>query len=484
MHVAVYTRETKARGREDNVDVQAALGTEYSHRLWPALPVKVYCDNDITAADDDVFRPDYDRLISDIKTGLVCQVVSADQERITRLIAGTVQPGWEQLSVILRAAGIHEVHGYRDGVTSVRLGQTAGGRYKAVAAAEYVEGIKIKVLENRDKLAAEGRPSGGRRPYGYKYGLDEAGAKTLLVVDAEAVTVQEIAERLLSGWSLSAVAADLNGREVPTSGGSRWDETIVKRAVIKPTVAGLRTHRGHIVGSAVWTPILDQVTWRRVRAALESRKTVDANGRPVIRRAARRYLLSGELLECGRDACGGNLIGDRRRSGRNLAPMYACSRCRGLFINAVALEELVVGTLFSYLRSKGFAARVAAGDTHAERRHELVGQLAVLEADRRAYTAQRGRREIDDDEWSTLRTANAEARAELNSALAALPSPVPGLDPDTILEDWEAMVLGERREILRMALSKVVVDRAVPRGPVFDTSRVHVFDQDGVELTL
>lgn len=478
MHVAVYTRETKARGREDNVDVQARLGTAYSQARWPDLPVEVYCDNDITAADDDIFRPDYARLLHNIQAGHVAQVVSADQERITRLIAGTVQPGWEQLSAILRTAGIHEVHGYRDGITSVRLGQTAGGRYKAVAAAEYVEGIKIKVLENRDKLAAAGRPSGGPRPYGYRAGLDPTGGKTLLVVDTESAVVRSIAERVLGGWSLSAIAADLNAQGTPTSGGAGWDETIVRRAVTKPTVAGLRVHRGEIVGPAVWDAILDEVTWRRVGAVLDARN-VDADGVVRRRRAARRYLLSGGLAVCGLPGCGGRLVGDRRLSGRNLASMYACRACRGLFVGAAHLEGHVVAKLLGHLGSEAFAARVAAGDVHAGLRRDLAARIGALDADRRAFTAQRGRREIDDDEWEDLRAGNAQARARLNAELAAVPAPPVGLDPAGIVEDWPAMTLDEQRHTLRLFLSRVVVSASRRSGPRFNPERVAVFDRDG-----
>ena len=54
---AIYTRETKARGREENVEVQAKLAAGYASARWPDIAPRIYCDNNITAADPGTFRP-------------------------------------------------------------------------------------------------------------------------------------------------------------------------------------------------------------------------------------------------------------------------------------------------------------------------------------------------------------------------------------------------------------------------------------------
>lgn len=56
-------------------------------------------------------------------------------------------------------------------------------------------------------------------------------------------------------------------RSSPTSGVTRPSQltgATIKRMLTNPTIAGLRVHRGEIVGRGNWEPILDEVTWRQV----------------------------------------------------------------------------------------------------------------------------------------------------------------------------------------------------------------------------
>src|SRR5690606_15471707 len=215
-HIAIYVRISRDRsGRAENVDTQERHCRAYVDRMkqtgeWPDLPVEVYSDNDLTAADPGTYRPDYARLLHDIRAGRVAQLVSADQDRLTR------QPSeWEELMPVLVAADITETHGYRDGVTPVELGKRAYGRFKALMGAEYVEGIKVKVYEKLDALAAQGRPGGGHA-FGYRRTTNEKGERALEVVPELAEHVRWAASKALAGWSATAIARELDARDVPT----------------------------------------------------------------------------------------------------------------------------------------------------------------------------------------------------------------------------------------------------------------------------
>jgi len=215
--IAVYVRISKDKaGRAENVATQTKLAKRYAASHWPGMPVEVYCDNDLSAADPNVFRPEYDRMLTDIRLGKVAHVVAADQDRLTR------QPSeWEDLVVVLGSAGIIETHGYRDGITPVK-GSKLVGRVKAAVSAEYVEGIKVKINEKLDELAAQGRPMGSL-PFGYKHGTDGEGRKTLDVVEKQAAAIRWAAESVLAGANPNvlsdvAVAADA-ARAALTSAG-------------------------------------------------------------------------------------------------------------------------------------------------------------------------------------------------------------------------------------------------------------------------
>ena len=157
------------------------------------------------------------------------------------------------------------------------------------------------------ELAENGKPTGATRSYGFDRPRTESGSPVpgsgLEVIPQEAERIREAADRILAGESLYAVIGDWTSRGVPTVRGAAWSTTALKTILLSPRIAGLRIHRGEIMGPAEWEPILDQATWRRVGAIL----TDPARQRT---RAKRSYFLSG-LLHCA--SCGHQLVATPRR---------------------------------------------------------------------------------------------------------------------------------------------------------------------------
>jgi site-specific DNA recombinase len=132
--------------------------------------------------------------------------------------------------------------------------------------------IRRKHLE----LAEAGAVVGGGRPFGY-----EKDRKTLR--PAEADLVREAADRVLAGSSLRAVIAEWKAAGItrPTS------QSTLRRILLNPRIAGLRavgyrarTGPGELLGQGAWAPILDEETWRRVKAVLTKTQTVTARSAP------------------------------------------------------------------------------------------------------------------------------------------------------------------------------------------------------------
>ena len=466
--VAVYLRISKDKtGRAENVDTQLEHAVALVDRQWPGVAHRVYCDNDLTAADPGTYRPDYDRLLHDIRAGHVAQVVSADQERLTR------QPSeWEALMPVLITAGINEVHGYRDGVTSVEPGKRATGRFKAAMAAEYVEGMKVKQAEKFDKLAGWGRPHGGRL-FGYRR-VEVGGVKSLEVIPERAAAMRWAADAVLSGHSVNSVT-----RELETRGFGHLGHSSLQAMLTSSTNAGYRSRgddkeyrRGN------WEPIFDEVTWRRLCALFDS-------NRPR-RRAARRYLLSGGLARCG--LCDAALIG---RAPPSKKPIYICAdrynsneRTNCGRIGATAgdplpdgapgVESTVVAQLLDRLQSPEFLAMLAADDSN-ERRDALTDRLRDVK-DRRQKTGERwARNEIGDDDWEGARRVFDSEVAIINVELPELgPAGNDDLDPAAVVAGWDHMDLAERRQVIDRYVDRVVVGPATPGIKYFDPGRVEV----------
>ncbi len=100
--VAVYCRISKDPSRlEVGVNRQRQDCLALAKDLWPEGQVRLYIDNDVSAADPAVARPQWLAMLHALRCGEIDEVVAYDQSRLTR------QPiEWEQLLVIFGRRGI------------------------------------------------------------------------------------------------------------------------------------------------------------------------------------------------------------------------------------------------------------------------------------------------------------------------------------------------------------------------------------------
>ncbi|MGH9210653.1 MAG: recombinase family protein [Acidimicrobiales bacterium] len=116
--------------------------------------------------------------------------------------------------------------------------------------------------DKQDKHAAQGRPAGGVT-FGYRHTIDPATRrKALVVVPEQAELIREAASRVLAGESLAGIAKDFARRGHVGARGGELGAASVKSWVTSPTIAGRRKHRGQIVGSSDWEPIVPEDMWR------------------------------------------------------------------------------------------------------------------------------------------------------------------------------------------------------------------------------
>lgn len=473
-YVALYCRiSPRPDGSTENVPIQEKWGRAYAARTWPGMPVRVYADPGISAANGDV-RPDFDRLRADVAAGEIAHLWTVEQTRLER-----TELGWFQLAAELDAAGITELHTQRDGVVRVR-DEVSG--IKAVLAASEVRKLKIRTREKLEELAAQGRPDGAIIP-GYAHGQrDEAGRKTLLIIPQQAAAIRLAADWVLAGWSLARIAAKLDSLGHRGARGAKLNGFTVKRMVLNPAVAGLRSYKGAIVGRGIWEPILTEDTWNAVRDKLSEPRLVsriDGGTYPVdrtrARTSARRYLLTGGCARCG--VCGAPMAAALKRLRSETKPYYSCHPNAGgracVGVLGDPFEAYVAATLLDELDKPEFLAALAVDDREAER-EEITTAIRGLDGQRGDLAKMWARRTLTAEEWQAARAELAEQEQELRRQLAEIPVKPPHLEPGVIRAAWDAMVLDERREIVSMFIEKVVVSRAKPGTTRFDSGRVEV----------
>jgi site-specific DNA recombinase len=316
--------------------------------------------------------------------------------------------------------------------------------------------ISVHSKRGKEALARSGKPSGGgRRRFGFE--KDQVTIRT-----DEAELVREAGRRVLSGEGTNTVCRDWNQRDLRMPGGSTWQSTPLRRILLNPRTAGLRQHRGEIVGEATWDAILDRATWEQLRAVLTD-PTRRQGGHP------HEWLLSG-IARCG-GRCKGGLYG--RKNARDGRPVYTdkasgLGGCNHVKIDAEGLESFVIKSTIDWLSGEGLdraRAQLVASDQH---RAEVMERLQRDEAELRQLANLKATNRIGLDEWLILRDEVERrivaARAELDSspqmaALSGLPNGKRALQ-----RAWKRMPVSQRRAILKAVIDRLVVGPAVQEG--------------------
>ncbi|WP_344392125.1 recombinase family protein [Streptomyces vastus] len=499
--VALYCRlSPRPDGSYEGVDLQEGWGRSYAASMWPGLPVVVFADAGISAANGD-HRPRYEAFRAALAGGEVAHVWAVEQSRLERR-----EVEWFTLAAELDAAGISELHTNRDGVVRVH-DEVAGIR--AVLNAGEVRKMKKRVNDRLAENAAQGRAAGSK-PFGYGHGVDESGNKTYVIIPEQAEAIRWAAEKVLDGWSLANIAAELRSRGLvgahkvkvkdangeivtdasgkPVTRPSTLTASSVKSMVTKPTIAGFRVHQGVIVGRGNWAPILDEATWQACRAKLSAPRTVrksDGFTYPITdahkgNATGRKYTLTGGLAVCG--VCNAPMVGSvkKLKNGKR-TPYLLChpnrggKGCTGVMLEAT--EKNVTDRLFAELEKPGFLDALTSDD-HGARRDELTAQLTAVEAERNEIAAERGRGELTLAEWKNMRSGLNEREERLRAELAAVPAPTTKMNITAVTAArtaWDGgMTLDEKRAFLRMFIDSVTIKRAKPGTKGFDQNRVAI----------
>ena len=469
---AIYARlSDNPDGTRDSTETQVALGIRDGEARWPGRPYVVFVDDDLTAADTDVFRPQYEAMLDGIRRGQIGDVLAKNQARISRheLI-------WPEFKAACLVAGIGFLHTWTEGVHD--LIQSLSSDILNLVNAEYAKQAKINVNTHLDERAREGRPSGGK-PYAYEHKKDELGRSRLAVVEGRDLVVKEAARRMLAGENLTDIVNDFNTREIRPARAEKWNITSLKGAVLSPTNAGHRVHRGKIVGKAEWEPVLDELTWLALKAKYGSKRTKIVNGeeRPVPKknRKARKYMLSGGPMRCG--LCAAVLYGKSNKSnnGKKFV-FYQCVKslggCGKLGIVAGKVDEWVTNEFLDFIDTPAFAAMIAAGDVDADERDALLAQKAGHEAQRVATAMSVARQEITLAMAGLIEAGIDDEIGKIDRRLAELAPVQLSSSPEAIRETFLAGSPDERRSILLSFGCDVVV------APAFGPRRFNEFRLD------
>lgn len=475
--VLAYERASSdPKERKLSVERQARINDVIAEREFPGVPVIHFCDNDLSASKPHVFRPAYANLLASLRAGGAIGIVAVEQSRLTR------QPSeWEEFMLVATRSGIEVVYTEK-GERPIAEGNRTYGRIVAILDADEAERTRLRALRYHRDAAQQGKAVG--RAFGYKAERDDQGNAVRVIDGTQAALVRRMVKMVLDGYGVTAIAKQLTEERVPAPRGARWYPKTVRTIVTTPSIAALRIYDGQ-EHAGQWEPIIDRLTWERVRHALTVEDYVarHPDGRVVTFRRQRRpdtireHLLSGGLLVCGR--CGCPL---RPSVNKQKGRTYGCAwranapeACQRMSTLAAPLEALVMSTIDELLRRPDFLDLFASVQGTKDDRGQLVVDLGDLTA-REAHLTERftsGR--LSSAAYDAGMDGINDQRAVLTARLDALDTTLQDFaDPVGLADRWEELPMKQKRDIIWfMTAGKPIVVNAknkVGRAP-FDRSR-------------
>lgn len=414
---------------------------------------EVYVDNDVSAYRGKA-RPGYARMLDDLKAVTIGAVAVWHPDRLTRRPLEL-----EGLIDLIDATGAK--------VASVSAGEydlaTASGKMiarilGATARAES-ERMGERIRRAGEERARQGlHNGGGPRPFGYA-------ADRMTVLDDEAELLRSMLARFLAGETLRSITLWGRSQPVRPVRGGEWQANIIRQTLRSPRIAGLRQHRGEVLGPAAWPAIVDRGAWEAARALMDD---------PARRqgRRARRWLLTG-VLRCG--ACGQGLYGRERitygADQVEMASRYFClpppRGCNGCTIGQSAVEADVIGQLVARLDRPVTVAKL-------RRPVELgtMSDVGALEAQLVDLAGMWAAGSLQRSEWLAARSGVEERLSSARRALVGRERALTGFTPGSLRNEWDGLVFDIQRAIVEATIDRIEVGPAVRGRNRYDPARI------------
>lgn len=364
----IYARQSKTRDGSESIDTQIEACKAACERYGFEV-VAVLAEPPSTSGykNRGKSRSKFKLLLAGFAEGSWDTVMAYKTDRLSR--GGG--PGWAPLLEAIEKASLD-----LDRAVATPSGFVSEFEIGIRATMDREESKKLsdRMTDMSVRKAQQGKPQGGRRPFGYQ-------ADMVSLYQPEADVLREMARRVIGGHSYKNVAWWANEEGHRTSTGKLWFPITVRNLLMKSRYAGVRVHGG-VEYPAVWEPVFDADTLTKLRMTMLLRSEAN-NGRPK----PLRYLLTG-VVHCG--GCGMSMNGMTKKDhpSRPLRRTYQCRvqgdsqkqhGCGGVTRNADALEHWIRESVFAHLESSSLLELLGATGEDADL---IRGLLAERDAQR------------------------------------------------------------------------------------------------------
>lgn len=222
---ALYVRLSNEEMEQDETEKiknQKALLLDYISNKPQYQLVDVYCDNGCTGTNFD--RPQWQRLMGDVRAGKVNCIIVKDLSRLGR---NYIEAG-EYIEKIFPFLGVRfiAVSDSYDSDEAKTQNTDMAVPLKNIINASYAKDLSGKISSARHIQRSRGEFTGSCVPFGYQ--RDEKMKGKLVIEESAAAVVKMIFSLVATGHSYSETARILNSKQVPSPRGKLWNYQSIK----------------------------------------------------------------------------------------------------------------------------------------------------------------------------------------------------------------------------------------------------------------
>jgi site-specific DNA recombinase len=451
MRTAIYTRISDDQtGERLGVTRQLDDCLALADRLgWEV--VARYDDNDISAYNGKI-RPQFEAMLDAMKRGEIDALVCWHTDRLYRSM--------KDLERLIEIADVSRVQ-----IRTVNGGDLDLSNSSGRMLARILGSVARQESEHkgeRQRHANVQRAEAGTwqtvwRPFGY--------TMTGEPLEPEATAIRTAVADVLAGKSIRKVSMEWTAAGLRTTiKGDGWNSPRVRRVLVNPRYAGLKVHRGKVVGKGDWTPLIDEDTHRGLVAYLSDPARIKNTS------FERKWIGVG-VYQCGR--CGGPMKTGQPHKSRKTR-YYVCREHMHLVRVAEPVDELVTDLVLRRLSQPD--AKLLLDDKDID--------IPQLQTDRNGLQARLD--ELADAfaegaiDASQLRRGTSKLRATLAGvdsqlADAARSDPVAGLIANRrqVRQRWDESSPAIRGQVID-ALMTITIMPCPPGQRVFDPRYVQI----------
>lgn len=304
-NAVIYARYSSSNQRDVSIEQQFEACMKYAVENKLTI-VERYADRAVSGKTDN--RPQFQRMMRDAHKGGFDFVIAWKSNRMGRNMMQAMVNESRLADLGIRCLYVEE--DFEDnaaGRFALRNMMNVNQFYIENMAEDVIRGM----ADNASKCMVNNLP-----PFGYCKGKDGR----FEIVEEQAVIVREIFSRVLSGWSIYDIQADLNSRGIKTNRGTDWKKQSFGHLLQNDKYTGVYRWSDVVVEGGM-PAIIDRDTFDRVQLILRSKKKPRGK-----QRCNDDYILSGRLF-CGK--CGAPMTAQAGTSctGHKFN-YYCCNRRR------------------------------------------------------------------------------------------------------------------------------------------------------------